>query len=107
MSYDEINEKYRLDDICPEIDNELNGFFVDLLGDDFELGIFPEPNPENENKFSVTVEINCDDADLDDGSVSAIKKAVEERLAHNIGSDWKNIKKYFSGVQIYLNDEMK
>jgi len=37
MSYDQIIEKYRIDDICPEIDNELNGMFVDILGDVLRL----------------------------------------------------------------------
>ena len=47
MKYDDLIEKYRIDDICPEIDNELNGMFVDILGDEFELGIFSEQSPKN------------------------------------------------------------
>ena len=54
MSYEQIVEKYRIDDICPEIDNELNGMFVDMLGDEFELGIFSEQSPKNDSSFVVS-----------------------------------------------------
>lgn len=106
MSYEDITSKYRIDDICPEVDNELNGMFVDLFGDDFELGIFPEPSPENDDSFMVTVEIVCDGASLDSDEATQIKSAVEERLAHNIGKDWKTVQKHFDGVQIYFNEEL-
>ena len=54
MSYEQIVEKYRIDDICPEIDNELNGMFVDMLGDEIELGIFSEQSPKNDSSFVVS-----------------------------------------------------
>lgn len=106
MSYEDITSKYRIDDICPEIDNELNGMFVDLIGDDFELGIFSEPSPENDDSFMVTVEIVCEDASLDSDQIDQIKSAVEERLAHNLGNDWKTVQEHFDGVQIYFNEEL-
>lgn len=105
MNYEEIVETYRIEDICPEIDNELNGMFIDLLGDDFSMGIFPEPNPDDEEKFLVTVEISAENCALDDGAIEKIKTSVAERLAHNIGKDWKKIEGSFGGVQIFLNDE--
>jgi hypothetical protein len=88
MSYDRIIEKYRIDDICPEIDNELNGMFVDILGDEFELGIFSEQSPKNDDSFVVTVEISCDSATLNSSEIKQIQTSVEERLAHNLGKDW-------------------
>lgn len=106
MSYEEITSKYRIDDICPEIDNELNGMFIDLLGDEFEMGIFPEPNPDNDDKFLVTVEITAEDATLDSEEAKQIKTAVEERLAYNLGDDWSAVQKHFDGVQIYFNEEL-
>jgi len=106
MSYEKIVSKYRIDDICPEIDNELHGMFVDLLGDDFELGIFSEESPVDSNLFVITVEITAEDASLDSDQATQIKSSVEERLSHNLGSDWKSVQKNFGGVQIYFNDEL-
>ena len=106
MSYEQIIEKYRIDDICPEIDNELNGMFVDILGDDFELGIFSEQSPKNDDSFVVTVEINCDSATLNPDEIKQIQSSVEERLAHNIGKDWKSVQKKFDGVQVIFNEEI-
>ena len=106
MSYEQIIEKYRIDDICPEIDNELNGMFVDILGDEFELGIFSEQSPRNDDSFVVTVEISCDSATLDSNEIKQIKTSVEERLAHNLGKDWKAVQKKFDGVQVIFNEDL-
>ncbi len=106
MSYEEIVEKYLIDNICPEIDNELNGMFVDILGDDFELGIFSEQSPNNEDFFVVTVEISCDDATLSSEEIMQIQSSVEERLAHNLGKDWKAVQKKFDGVQVIFNEDL-
>ena len=106
MSYEDLVSKYRIDDICPEIDNELHGMFIDLIGDEFELGIFPEGDPSNEDNFLVTVEIVCEGVELDQEQAKEVKEAVEQRLAHNLGSDAKTVLKNFSGVQIYMNDEL-
>ena len=106
MSYDQIIEKYRIDDICPEIDNELNGMFVDILGDEFELGIFSEQSPKNDDSFVVTVEINCDSATLNSDEIKQIQTSVEERLAHNLGKDWKTVQKKFDGIQVIFNEDL-
>lgn len=106
MSYDEVIEKYRIEDICPEIDNELNGMFIDILGDDFEIGIFPEQSARTDDAFVVTVEIACEDASLDSKEIQQIKSSVEERLSHNLGDDWKDAQKNFDGIQIFFNDEL-
>ncbi len=106
MSYEQIIEKYRIDDICPEIDSELNGMFVDILGDDFELGIFSEQSPNNDDSFVVTVEINCDSATLNSDEIKKIQSSVEERLSHNIGKDWKVVQKKFDGVQVIFNEDI-
>jgi hypothetical protein len=106
MNYEELIEKYRIDDICPEIDNELNGMFVDTLGEDFELGIFTEPSPNNEDSFVVTVEINSEEAILSTEDVKNIKSSVEGRLSHNLGKDWDTVQKKFDGVQIILNEDI-
>lgn len=106
MNYEELVEKYRIDDICPEIDNELNGMFVDILGDDFELGIFSEPSPKNDDSFVVTVEIVCDSATLDAKEIKQIVTSVEEKLSHNLGKDWKTVQKKFDGVQVIFNEDV-
>lgn len=106
MSYEEVIETYRIEDICPEIENELNGMFVDILGDDFEIGIFPEQSTKTDDAFVVTVEIACEDATLDSTGIQLIKSSVEERLSHNVGDDWKVAQKKFDGVQIFFNDEL-
>jgi hypothetical protein len=106
MSYEEIIEQYRIDDICPEIDNELHGMFVDILGDDFELGIFSEQSPSNDDAFVVTVEISCEDATLNLDEIKQIKSSVEERLSHNLGKDWKVVQKKFDGVQVIFNEDI-
>ena len=107
MSDDDIVSEYDLNNICPEIDNELNGWLVDLIGDDFELGIFPEPSPDDENAVVVTAEIMAEDAELNSEQVAAIRKAVEERLAHNLGDQWEALKPNFGGVQVFFNDELQ
>jgi hypothetical protein len=106
MSYEKIIEKYRIDDICPEIDNELNGMFVDILGDEFELGIFSEQSPNNDDAFVVTVEISCDSATLNADEIKKIQASVEERLSHNLGKDWKVVQKKFDGVQVIFNEDL-
>ena len=106
MSYEKIIEKYRIDDICPEIDNELNGMFVDILGDEFELGIFSEQSPKNDDSFVVTVEISCDSATLNADEIKKIQASVEERLSHNLGKDWKVVQKKFDGVQVIFNEDL-
>lgn len=106
MSYEQIIEKYRIDDICPEIDNELNGMFVDILGDEFDLGIFSEQSPNNDDSFVVTVEINCDSATLNSDEIKQIQTSVEERLAHNLGKDWKTVQKKFDGIQVIFNEDL-
>lgn len=106
MSYEQIIEQYRIDDICPEIDNELNGMFVDILGDEFELGIFSEQSPKNDDSFVVTVEIGCDSATLNSEEIKQIQTSVEERLALNLGKDWKVVQKKFDGVQVIFNEDL-
>jgi hypothetical protein len=106
MSYEKIIEKYRIDDICPEIDNELNGMFIDILGEDFELGIFSEQSPNNDDAFVVTVEITCEDATLNSDEIKQIQSSVEERLAHNLGKDWKVVQKKFDGIQLIFNEDL-
>ena len=106
MNYEQIVEKYGIDDICPEIDNELNGMFVDILGDEFDLGIFSEQSPNNEDSFVVTVEINCDSATLNSDEIKQIQSSVEERLSHNLGKDWKVVQKKFDGVQVIFNEDL-
>lgn len=106
MTYEEIIEKYRIDDICPEIDNELNGMFVDILGDEFELGIFSEQSPKNDGSFVLTVEISCDDATLNPDEVKKIQSSVEERLSQNLGKDWKIVQEKFDGVQVIFNEDL-
>ena len=106
MDYEKLIEKYLIDDICPEIGNELNGMFIDILGDDFELGIFSEQSPKNDDSFVVTVEINCDSATLNSDEIKQLQSSVEERLSHNIGKDWKVIQKKFDGVQVIFNEDI-
>lgn len=106
MSYEDVVSEYRIDDICPEIDNELNGMFVDILGDDFEIGIFPEGDAENEDLFLVTVEIVCEGATLKKDQAQKIKSAVEERLFHMLGDDADTVRESFGGVQIILNEDI-
>ena len=106
MTYDELMEEYSIADICPEIDNDLNGFFIDICGENFEMGIFPEPDSDNENNFVVTVEINSEEADLSKEDTSSIKKMVEQELWKNLHNDAETVKKYFAGVQIFLNDDL-
>ena len=106
MGYEDITSQYRIDDICPEIDNELNGMFIDLLGDDFEIGIFTEGSTANEDSFVVSVEIMAEGASIDLSQAQQIKSSVEERLAHNLGADWQLVQQHFDGVQIYFNDDL-
>jgi hypothetical protein len=106
MSYEQIIEEYRIDDICPEIDNELNGMFIDILGDEFDLGIFSECSPKNDDSFVVTVEINCDSATLNSDEIKQIQISVEERLSHNLGNDWKVVQNKFDGVQVIFNEDL-
>ncbi len=106
MSYEDLIEKFRIDDICPEIDNELNGMFIDILGEEFELGIFTEQSPNNDDSFVLTVEISCEDVNLDSDQIKQIKSSVEERLAHNLGKDWKTVQKKFDGVQVIFNEDL-
>lgn len=106
MSYEQIIEKYRIDNICPEIDNELNGMFVDILGDDFELGIFSEQRLNNDDSFVVTVEISCESATLNSDEIKKIQTSVEERLSHNLGKDWKIVQEKFDGVQVIFNEDI-
>ncbi len=106
MNSEEMLEKFRIGDICPEIDNELNGMFVDIFGDDFELGIFTEQSPNNDDAFVVTVEISCECSTLNSEEVNQIKSSVEERLSHNLGKDWKTVEKKFDGVQVIFNDDL-
>ena len=104
MNTEDLIDKYRINDISAEIDNELNGMFVEILGDDFELGIFTEYNPNNDDTFILTVEITCKNATLSSEKVKQIKSSVEERLSHNLGDGWKAVKKKFDGVQVILNE---
>jgi len=106
MSYEQIIEKYRIDDICPEIDNELNSMFTDIFGDDFELGIFSEQSNKNDDSFVVTVEISCDSATLNSDEINQIQTSVEEALSHNLGNDWKVVQKKFDGVQVIFNENL-
>jgi hypothetical protein len=106
MSYEKIVSKYRIDDICPEIDNELNGMFIDILGDDFELGIFSEQSPKNNDAFVVTVEISCEDKILNLDEIKQIKLSIEDRLANNLGKDWEIVQKKFNGVQLIFNEDI-
>lgn len=106
MNYEELIEKFRINDICSEIDNELNGIFVDILGDNFELGIFTEQSPDNDDSFVVTVEISCEDTALSSDEKKQIKSSVEERLSHNLGKDWKILQKKFDGVQVIFNEDL-
>ena len=106
MSYEQIIEKYGIDDICPEIDNELNGMFVDILGDEFDLGIFSEQSPNDDDSFVVTVEINCDSATLNSDEIKQIQSSVEERLSHNLGKDWEVVRQKFGGVQVIFNEDL-
>ena len=106
MSYEDLIEKFRIDDVCPEIDNELNGMFIDILGEEFELGIFTEQSPNNDDSFVLTVEISCEDVNLDSDQIKQIKSSVEERLAHNLGKDWKTVQKKFDGVQVIFNEDL-
>jgi hypothetical protein len=106
MNYEELIKKFRIDDICPEIDNELNGMFVDILGDEFELGIFSEQSPKNDDSFVVTVEVSCEDATLNSDEIKQIQSSVEERLAHNLGKDWKVVQKKFDGIQLIFNEDL-
>jgi hypothetical protein len=106
MNYEELINTFLINDICSEIDNELNGMFVDLFGDDFELGIFTETSPNNDESFVVTVEISCQDTSLTSDKIKEIKSSVEERLSHNLGKDWKIVQKKFDGVQVILNEDL-
>ena len=106
MNYQDLINEFRIDDICPEINNELNGMFVDIIGDEFELGIFSEQSPTNDSSFVVTIEINCDSATLNSDEIKQIQTSVEERLAHNLGKDWKVVQKKFDGVQIIFNEDL-
>ncbi len=106
MNYEELIEKFRIDDICPEIDNELNGMFVDILGENFELGIFTEQSPNNDDAFVVTVEIFCENSTVNSDEIKQIKLSVEERLAHNLGKDWEAVQKKFNGVQVIFNGDL-
>jgi hypothetical protein len=106
MSYEKIIEKYRIDDICPEIDNELNGIFVDIFDDEFEISIFSEKSPNNNDSFIVTVEIGCDSATLNTDEIKQIQSSVEERLSHNLGDDWKVVQKKFDGVKVIFNESL-
>jgi hypothetical protein len=106
MSYEQIIEEYRIDDICPEIDNELNGMFIDILGDEFDLGIFSEQSTKNDDSFVVTVEINCDSSNLNSDEIKQIQISVEERLSYNLGEDWKVVQKKFDGVQVIFNEDL-
>jgi len=54
----------------------------------------------------VAVEINCDSATLNPDEIKQILSSVEERLAHNIGKDWKSVQKKFDGVQVIFNEEI-
>lgn len=105
MQYDEIIEKFKLDDICPEIDNEINGQLIDLIGDSFESGIFPEPSTKNDNFFVITLEINECETELIEDDIVKLKSLVLERLIHNFGADWTKLKKFFDGIQIFINGE--
>ena len=104
MSFEDLVATYRIDDICPEIDNELRGMFEDIFGEEFDLGIFPEDNPVDEEKFLVTVEIMCDGVTLDENSVRGIKSAVEEKLFYMLGDDADVVRNSFGGIQIILNE---
>ena len=101
-----IISRYRIDDICPEIDNELNGMFIDIIGRDFDIGIFPEGNPKDAESFLVTVEIMAEGAKLNSKEAEQIKKLVEERLVHNLGKDWTVVQKHFGGIQIFFNEDL-
>ncbi len=106
MTYEEILAEYKLDDLCPEVDNELNGTFIDMLGEEFEIGIFPEQDPDDEGKFLVTVEISCDGAELSTSHQNDIRALVEEHLFKMLSGDADVVRPLFSGVQIYLNDDL-
>jgi len=106
MNYEKMIEKFKIDDICPEIDNELNEMFIDILGEDFELGIFPEQSSKNDDAFVVTVEITCEDATLNAEEIKQIKSSVEERLSHNLGKNWKIVQAKFDGIQIIFNEDL-
>ena len=106
MNYEELIEKFRIDDICPDIDNELCGMFIDIFGEDFESGIFTEQSLNNKDSFVVTVEISCEDAVLNSDEIKQIKSSVEERLAQNLGRDWKIVQKKFDGVQVIFNEDL-
>ena len=106
MKYEELIEKFHIDDICAEIDNELHGMFVDILGDEFDLGIFSEQSPKTDDSFVVTVDISCDSATLNSDEIKLIQTSVEERLSHNLGKDWKVVQKKFDGIQVILNEDL-
>jgi len=106
LNYEELIEKFHINDINSEIDNELNGMFIDIFGDEFELGIFSEQSSKNDGYFVVTVEISCDIATLNSDEVKQIQSSVEERLSHNLGEDWKIVQKKFDCVQVIFNEDL-
>ena len=106
MKYEELVEDFQLEDICAEIGNELNEYFVDILGNDFEIGIFSEKISNKKDSFCVTVEIVCQDTMLNDEEIQQIASSVEEKLSHNLNGCWKDVQNIFDGVQIIINDKL-
>ena len=98
MSFDDISSEFNLDDLCPEIDNELQGTFIDILGnDEFELGVFPEEDPDNDSNFIITCEfmevsgsINSSQVEQIKLKLSDIKKTEEFKYTETFGNENSN-----------------
>ena len=81
MSFDDIAAEFNLDDLCPEIDNQLQGDFIDILGNnEFELGIFPEEDPNNDSNFIITCEFMEASGSINSSQVEQVKLKVTDAL---------------------------
>jgi len=106
MSFDDIAAEFNLDDLCPEIDNQLQGDFIDILGNnEFELGIFPEEDPDIDSNFIITCEFTEASGSINSSQVEQVKLKVTDALKNMIGERWGEIQDNFSGVTIYFNDD--
>lgn len=109
MDLQDIYEKFNVEEYAVECDNELQDFWAEQLKSPYELGIFPEPDPDNdESHFYITVDITSKKTKLDEERAQHIADAVKEKFFFFLNaafksSELKALEKSFRGVQVFLN----
>jgi len=110
MDFDEFVNKFNFEEICLEVENQIQDLLSENLSDPYEIGMFPEQDGENDGNVFITLDIDSESTNLTDEQAASMAEEIEQTALGLInesfdGSDLEEFKKFFSGVQIYLNGD--